>query len=350
MVSERVQGLVGPRGCRPEEVPAVVELCNDVFSQEERQMGPEFPTLFRAENAEWLRTFWAGDRPVAHLGVWRATVRVPGRHLPVAHIGAVCTLPEYRGQGLGTDLVADALRRLRSAGTALLLISGGRGLYQRIGARPFGALLRYRVEPAVLDGIPLPEYRVETPPGPAVLARVQARESTRYERSLEDWELLLPAKGYLPTTRERGSLVALDGDEAESYLLLGPVRADAEGGPRLDVDEYGGEREGVLAALAVAMRAAGVAAATLRVLPGDVEMRRILEGAGLAAEIGHHQGTGRILDPAAFRPLNHWDPAPQLPPGPLGDPAEAEAAAALTERLLGPGGLELPRNDGLNYI
>jgi hypothetical protein len=29
---------------------------------------------------------------------------------------------------------------------------------------------------------------------------------------------------------------------------------------------------------------------------------------------------------------------------------EAEAAATLTQRLLGPGGLELPRNDGLNYI
>ena len=348
-------GLDGPRGTTPPELAAVVALCDAIFAPETRHMGPVFPTLFAPSNGEWLRTFWDGDRVVSHVGVWLGRVQAGERTLGVAHIGAVCTLPEYRNRGLAGALLADLLPRLVAAEADLLLISGHRRLYQSLGARPFGVLLRYRVPRQALEDLPLPRLGTRVPRGVDELAGLQAVEPYRYLRSAEDWSLLAPAKGYLPPVREpgplqgMGSLVAVDGEEPVAYLLLGRPRREGDVGV-LPVDEFGGERLGVLAALVQAMELRGAALAELRVRPGDVDLRRYLEAAGLRAEIQHQQGTGRILRACAFPPLHPWDPDPSLPAAPLGSGEEADAAAALTERLLGPGGLELPRNDGLNYI
>lgn len=349
-VRHGVAGFDGPRGCRPDELGQVVALANAVFSSEHGRMGPEFPTLFHPDNGDWLRTFWAGGAAVAHVGVWRGRVHAGAATLAVAHVGAVCTHPDYRGRGLASALLLDALERLRATGTALVLISGARGLYQRVGARPFGVLLEYEVDAAALERVPLPEVAVAPAHDPAELMPLYRAEPYRYERSEAEWRALLPAKGYWPPDRGHGTLVATDGGEPVAYLLLGGTRPLATGGRVLAVDEYAGDREAVLVAVGAALAQGGVTGVALQVRPGDVALRRLLEAADLIATPAKQQGTARVLDPSAFAPLNPWEPRPTLPELPYGDPVEAEAAAALTQRLLGPGGLELPRNDGLNYI
>ncbi len=349
-VADAVTGLDGPRGCRPGELAGVVDLADAVFFHSDRRMQAEYPTLFNEDNREWLRAFWDGGKAVAHLGIWRGRVHAGPHVLEVAHIGAVCTLPEYRGRGLATSLLLDALVRLRAAGTALVLISGKRPLYQRVGARPFGVLLRYRVDAAALDRLPLPAVAVGQAAAVDQLMPLHAAERHRYERTPADWRLLLPGKGYLPPARGHGAMVATDRGEPVAYLLLAAPRTQDDGTVVLPVHEYAGDREAVLVAVGAALAAAGATLAEMQVQPADVDLRRLLEAADLAATPAQQQGTARILNPAAFPPLNPWEPAPTLPALPYGDPVEAEAAASLTERLLGPGGMELPRSDGLNYI
>jgi len=343
--------LDGPRGARPDEVPAVVELADAIFGGGSNNMGPSFPTLFSAENSTWLRTFWEGSVPVAHVGIWRGAVWTGGHRLTVAHVGAVGTLPERRRQGLAGALLSDVLPRLRDDGVAVLFISGDRSLYRRLGARPFGHLSRYRVPVAALTGEA--GSRTEPPSGFAALAGLYAAEPLHYERSLADWACLLPAKGYLPA-REQSALCVWDprgGPGPAAYLLLGrPRRPKVAGdGPVvLPVDEFAGDRHAVLAGLATALDAVGADAAELIVQPGDARMHRLLRDRGLPAEPCGHQGIARVLNFAAAASALRR-PAPS-PLGPLGDPAEAAAAGAWTESLFGRGGVELPRNDGLNYI
>jgi len=344
--------LEGPRGARPDEVPAVVALADEVFAPEARDMGPSFPTLFPPGNAEWLRTFWDGGACVSHVGIWRGAVWTHGRRLEVAHVGAVCTRPAYRRQGLAGALLADVLPRLHALGVALLLISGGRSLYLRLGARPFGRLLRYRVPRAVLPG--MGGVRTAPPADASPLVALYAAEPLRYERTRREWELLLPAKGFVPAARGRGALcVSMDGVRPgpDAYLLLGRPRhpsGNGDGGSVLPVDEFAGDRRAVLAALGAALAAADAQAAELLVQPGDAEMRRLLGALGVAGEPCGHQGTARVLNAEACAGALGL-PVPE-PAGALGTEAEAEAAAAWTEAWFGAVGAELPRNDGLNYI
>ena len=362
--------LQGPRAARPEEVGAVIALADAIFGGEDPRMGPEFPTLFSAANAAHLLTFWDGPAPVSLVGFWRGAVWTHGRRLPVAHVGAVCTRPDYRAQGLAGALLAEGMSRLRAEGVALLLISGDRSLYRRIGARRFGHLRRYRLGAAALGGRPAPVGADAPGPSagggpwtmlparaPAELAALYAREPVRYERSAAEWTALLAAKGYLPPARGRLALCAWGGAGGAgpaAYALCGPVRRprSGEGGAVLPVVEFAGERRAIPGLLGEALRQTGAEAAELLVQPGDAPLAALLAAVGAGAEACGHQGTARILDFAAFASATGTEtPAAGVEPGPE---ADARAAADWTVACLGDGaggaGLELPRNDGLNYI
>jgi GNAT superfamily N-acetyltransferase len=314
------------------------------------EMGATFPTLFDPRNASWLRTFWDGPLAVAHVGVWRGQLWTHGARLAVAHIGAVCTRPEYRGRGLASALLWDALALLRAEGVALVLISGDRSLYRRAGARRFGRLLRYRVGAELLASLQLPRVRTAAPT-PEALAGLYAREPLHYERSGEDWRRLLVAKGYLPPSQGRGGAVGVwrnGTDGPVAYLLLGKADRPDGGSAVLRVDEFAGDRAAVLAALPSALAAAGAERAELLVQPGDAALRALLEPAAGPPEVVPHQGTGRVLDFAAC--ASALDVDLPLPPYPLGDPREAEEAGRWMEEVFSLRGRELPRNDGLQYI
>ncbi len=342
--------LDGPRGARPDELPQVVTLADDVFSAEQRSMGPHFPTLFRASNAEWLRTFWDGDVAVSHAGFWLGRIRSHGRDLAVAHLGAVCTRPDYRGRGLAGALLADALPRLREAGVGLLLISGDRSLYRRIGARKFGRLLRFRVgraaAEALASGWSLDRLGPPADGAAAAMADLQAREPVRYHRTAGDWLLLLPAKGYLTAGDGRGAALVrpAGGGGPAAYLLWGtPRRAADAGPPSVPIDEFAGPRAAVLGGLAAILEATGCETAVLQAQPGDGDLLEALRRLGVEADEVPHQGTARVVDPRRCGVAPDGAPLPAW-----ADPGEPDAAAAWTASLAA--AWELPRNDGLQYI
>ena len=139
-----------------------------------------------------------------------------GARLRVACIGAVCTDPGHRGQGFASALMADARRQACASGASLMLISGGRGLYHRLGYVNVGCFERYQLGAGELHGlgnpgITLTGYREEDLPG---LATLHQTEPVRFLRSAADWQQLMGA-GHLmcaPTDllgiRQDGGLVA----------------------------------------------------------------------------------------------------------------------------------------------
>lgn len=363
--------LDGPRGCVPEEVPAIVELANRVFERAAGDMGRKFPTLFCAGNAPWLRTFWDGGRPVALVGVWCGAVVSSAGSLRVAHVGAVATVPEARGRGLATALLEDAFARLHAAGTSLVFISGARGLYLRLGARRFGRLWRYRWTGGPEAG-PAPAVRAEAvhglrPEEWGALRRLYAAEPVHYLRSAADWRALLPAKGYLPAAGGRGLYLVRRAGVPAAYLLVGAARRAEPGaaGVRCGVDEFAGEREAVVAALPQILEARGAEALDLLVQGGDESLHALLRGHGLAPAPAQHSGTVRLLHAGAFldvvagvRP----DLQRLAHAAPFDSAAGVAEAVALTAAAFGGEGedreprparlepVELPRPDGLQFI
>ncbi len=363
--------MEGPRGCVPGEIGAVVALANRIFVRAGAGMGRKFPTLFSAENGEWLRTFWDGDEPVSLVGVWRAEVLSSFGPLRVAHVGAVGTLPEFRGRGLATALLEDAFRRLHAEGTSLVFISGGRGLYLRLGARRFGRLWRYR---ALKGQVPGPGQDlwagiVErlTEDELSAVRRLYAGEPVHYLRREDQWRSLLPAKGYLPPEGGRGLCVVRRAGRIVAYLLHGsPRRTEAPGSPvRLAVDEFAGERAAVAAALPRLLEESGAEELDLLVQRSDQEMHALLGALGLVRVAATYSGTVRLLNVGVF-----LDVAGRVRPDLLRlrhaaafDTAEgAEEAAIMTGAAFGGGEdagaeetdglplMEVPRPDGLQFI
>ncbi len=109
-------------------------------------MGIEFPLFLAADNAMNCWVMAEGDTLVAHCGVIFKTLVLGAARVRVGLVGAVCTLPAYAGKGLGTALFDAVIMHARRCGAGVLLISGGRGLYQRRGAR-FAGRFRHHIIP-----------------------------------------------------------------------------------------------------------------------------------------------------------------------------------------------------------
>jgi predicted N-acetyltransferase YhbS len=136
----------GPRGIRHEELASLVDLADRVFHGDgPGSMADEYPLLYSRGNLENLRVFCDEGRAVAHVGTLFREVCLGGsRHLACL-IGSVCCDPEYRGRGLATQLLEDSRARAVDAGADLFLISGGRGLYRRLGYADAGDYPSYTV-------------------------------------------------------------------------------------------------------------------------------------------------------------------------------------------------------------
>src|SRR5437867_2921067 len=162
---------IGP--CRAEQIPELVDLANRIFrGRRDRDMG-------------------ADGKLVAHVGICIRDAVTLGAPLRVASIGAVCTDPDYRGRGLGSELMADAAAHSRAQGASLMLNSGGRGLYHRLGYVTVGRFTSHQA-PAGGPG-DVVELSLATGADRDAVVALHQREPVRFLRPLDDWNALLEA-------------------------------------------------------------------------------------------------------------------------------------------------------------
>jgi len=290
--------IEGPRGARADEVPGVIELANIVFySNGKFDMGHGFPVLFSAANAENLRIYVDDGRPVAHAGFVPARVALGDMTLSVARVGAVCTLQEYQGKGLGTRLMDDLSRYAPSIGINTLLISGGRGLYRRMACIDAGMYRAVIVE----RNSGLPPVRVTAAPWTAAdipaLSRLHEAETVRYQRDAQTMAVLVAADHLecKPASfwkiEESGRLTA--------YLC---VQAPIDQGERKvsRVRELVGSRPAALAALPQILGAIGADAAAIKDPASDEVMSSLIRQYGLRVEPQGFDGTVKVVDRSGF--------------------------------------------------
>ena len=239
--------MEGPRAARLEELPAVLALVNSIFpppGQFTFRMELKYPLFLCEANLENIRVFSDQGRPVSVCSYYPERIQIPDCSIPAASIGAVCTEPAYRGQGLSTRLLDDVEGKASRESIDLLLISGTRGLYLRRSCAIVGGFVHYDIS-SNAGGLP---FTVDefSPTNLGAMADVYNREPARFDRSRKQFETLIQA-GLTPDYNHTYRLyVTHKNGRLTSYIVLRTIHDQP---PRGVVVEYAGDRTDILAAL-----------------------------------------------------------------------------------------------------
>jgi predicted N-acetyltransferase YhbS len=236
--------LDGPRPCRPSEVEALIALTDRVFRPNgPTSMGDEFPVYLSAAQVPNCWIFAHGDTIVSHFGVEYKQLLIDDATLDVGLVGAVATDEAYRGMGLATALMDAAVADARRRHVGLFLISGGRGLYTRQGARHTGRIARFRLPAALWESLrnPAIAWRPATPADAELIVGWYAHQNPRFVRATEALRPIVTAE-----CCGLKVFIAQRGDTPIGYACA-TFHND-----RIDVGELGGCTDiiGVLGALA----------------------------------------------------------------------------------------------------
>lgn len=302
--------MEGPRGLHADELDSCLDLVNRVFRTAGKKaptMRQEFPLLFAPENLDRLRVFVDQGRVVCHVGVLYQTIRIGACTLPVANIGAVCTEPDLRGKGLATTALESAMETMRRDGRVLMLVSGSRSLYARLGCAAVGRRLTFRARAQDLARLADSAFTVRRrgEGDVAEMIRLHQAELRRYERTESTLRILLPAY------EDHGSTAAIverPGERPAAYLVV------RHGGPMLWAEpgvgrvlEYAGDRQAVAGALGATAELAGVSELLVGAVAGEDELAERLTSASLPPKAEHLMGVFRTVDAAGLvRSLEPW--------------------------------------------
>ncbi len=107
----------------------------------------------------------AGGRVVGHVGVWPLGHWLGGRRVATGGVSAVVIDPAWRGRGVGTCLLTDALSAMRERGEVLAtLFPLTRAVYRRLGWEIAGERPEWRLATDALAALPASDD-VELVPG-----------------------------------------------------------------------------------------------------------------------------------------------------------------------------------------
>jgi predicted N-acetyltransferase YhbS len=193
-------------------------------------------------NAAQLRTAWGRDhlhrfalidddgRLLASAKRYRLDVRVDGRDLRLAGIGALFTPPDVRGRGYASRIVELILEQERGEGAAFAALFSeiGAGFYERLGFRVV-PVDEVDVEVAHRDGAPAMLVRAGDERDLPAVAAMHARrtDATRFSLRRDPAQIAYAlAKKRLqsgfgpPGLRQTEFFVAEEGASAVAYVVL----------------------------------------------------------------------------------------------------------------------------------
>jgi GNAT superfamily N-acetyltransferase len=263
----------------------------------------------RARRRRWrpdLRGAWVmarGGKPVSHVKLVYNHLLIYGCRVKVASIGGVCTHPDFRGQGIATALLDHCTQEAKGAGAALMIISGGRGLYRRAQAVDAGATLRADIVPGAVQraqegGWVRPATAEDWP----AFARLYQQEPVRFVRSADFFARAMARRHH------GGAWMVGSPEGAEAYLLLARDWSVGHDAPQRIVGEYAGSRAALVEALPLILEQSGLQLMSFDFPAHDRELAYLLarQGIELAREtIRDH--TIRLLDlPVLMRRLRPY--------------------------------------------
>ena len=258
-------------------------------------MEEQYPLLFAQENFDHLFVMVDEGVVVSHVGALTRDISVLGCRMSAMSIGAVATYESHRGQGLATRLMEAAIRKAIDLDAVLMPISGGRGLYTRLGAKRIGRYALYAIPRDVLPAGITDVRRAEIADLPE-LTRLYAEEPSRYVRSSADFgtaadaEWICDHDGETVVIREEGRVSSYAGVQKSRS-----VRDDELSRARLA--EIAGSRSALLRALPALYDRYGVDCIEIMTTESDRELASLLRPHGVTATLQGFTGTVLVLQP-----------------------------------------------------
>jgi GNAT superfamily N-acetyltransferase len=281
----------GPRALRDDEWEQLDALVSTTFG---RPMLRYYPQLFDAANRANLRVIADDARIVSHVGMIERPATLAGCRIDVACVGAVATADVYRGRGHASLLFQDACAKAAADGIDLMLISGSRGLYTRVGCRRVGQDLDFAIAAGDASRASAVPIGPETIPE---LIRLHATEPVRFIRTREDWERAFACR--IVMAREADFWGLTQGSSLIAFLIVNPPAAmrRAPNDPAIGrVAEYAGDRAAIAAALPWLRERYQAERLTIHVAGNDPILRARLESDGHAATPAPTWGSVRIIN------------------------------------------------------
>ncbi|MGH2371787.1 MAG: GNAT family N-acetyltransferase, partial [Chloroflexota bacterium] len=275
----------GPRALRADEWDQLNEVVSTVFRPE---MFHDYPQLFSEGNRQNLRVVADDGKVVCHVGMTQRPASLAGCRIDVACIGAVSALDAYRGRGFASQAFQDACDTAAAGGVDVMLISGGRGLYTRVGCRQVGQDWDFAV--ALENARPLAALGGASdvalaPAGPDQIDGLRAlyqREPIRFIRPVEDWQMAFDCGIVMNTAADFWGVSRHD--QVVGYLVVhqpGKVRRRNPDDPAtVRVVEYAGDRNAIAAAIPRLLDHYGAGRASIHVQGADAALRALLTTAG----------------------------------------------------------------------
>lgn len=283
----------GPRAVASSELLSLGELVDTVFrSGGTGEMFRLFPTFLVEDNAHNLLVFRDDSRIVSHVGMALHWACIEGCTVGVACIGAVATYESHRGQGMASQLMDFACRQAQEWGADFMMISGGRGLYRRLGAADVGHDYEVEIDAAAATALQDGTFTLTSfhTNDLTACAALYATRAAHYLRPVDDWEAFTRAKVCMCNDVDiwvvrRGETIcgycATDYDTAKSQVR---------------VFEFAGDAVAIAAALKPLINHYEAAAVGLHLEPGDRTLHELLTQAGVGGAPAITSGTMLLLD------------------------------------------------------
>jgi predicted N-acetyltransferase YhbS len=288
--------MEGPRGLKPSEFESLCTLNNTVFRPNgSGRMELQYPLLFAEDNFDNLLVMVDDGRVVSHVGTLTRDISILGHQLRTISIGAVATYEAYRGRGLATALMDAAIQKGKAEGSALMLISGARGLYQRLGATSAGQYVCYSVPRDALSDGHVKFTLAEDRDLPALI-RIYAHEPSRYVRSTKDFQTCVQGGwicdrgGDTLAIKDNGTMLAYAGVQRARHNRPDEVK-------RARLTEIAGSRTAIVQALPPLFDRYDVDIVEIVTTQADLEMAQLLRPYPVEAAPQSFMGTSLVLLP-----------------------------------------------------
>ncbi|GGF83448.1 hypothetical protein GCM10010912_30700 [Paenibacillus albidus] len=286
------------------ELDQAALLADSIFrSPGDTSMKDLFPLLFRPGLSHSYAAFDQDGTLAAFMGLVPFSLKSGSSLLNVFSLGAVCTAPAYRGQGLAGRLFALCRSHAARAGGSLLFVSGDRSLYTRAGCVPFGGTLLAELSSRSAEALAKASGNAWTlrPMQPGDLFEVNRLLGEReagHVHSPAELALLLGAGAYAGVLRHaQRTLVAVRDGSIEGFAAVALPPADGSSAPRPAVAlEWAGRPQAVAALLAKAATCSNTDALHVPVPWQERSLLALLREAGAAVAGGANSGTVCIAD------------------------------------------------------
>lgn len=293
---------------KPVELDQAALLADSVFREPgATSMKELFPLIFRPGLSHSYAAIADDGTVAAFMGLVPSTIKTGDAFLNVFSIGAVCTDPAFRGQGLAGQLLQLCQSHAAEAEASLIFVSGDRSLYTRAGCVPFGgtqfAELNARSAQALAAAAGEEWTLRPMQPGDffAVYRLLNEREAG-HVYSPGELALLLGTEAYAGVMGlAQRTLVAVRDGSIEGFAAVAvPAAADVPAPNAATAVEWAGQPSAVAALLAKAALCGGVGTLQVPVPWQERGLLALLRDAGASLSGGANSGTVCIADREAL--------------------------------------------------